>query len=93
MRYLALLVLLVGCSPYFIPGASLVLGPKFKEGDCITYLIELEDKNEFLQEDLSYRQIVKVGKVNYLFRYNFGPLNESPISRLDNIMTRIECPK
>ena len=59
MKLLILLALLIGCSK----------SPKFKEGDCTAEESDF-DKSEFLEEDITVRKVLKVGKRNYL--YEFG---------------------
>ncbi len=82
MRYLALLLLLVGCS-------EVVASPKFSIGDCVDS--NVYDGYEFIKPEPHIRKILKVGKENYLYLY--GSLQfESTIYLIDKFSEKVDCP-
>lgn len=93
MRYLALLLLVVGCSRYDIPFTSNVFGPKFKVGDCIDrvyHSYETEFINEVSYAPSHPRKILAIGNKNYL--YQFGSIkSEAPFNILDNYNIKVNC--
>lgn len=82
MRYLLLAIILTGCSQ----------SPKFAVGDCIVGT----GVRESWQQPERVEKIIAVGKENYLYEFTgrYGKIrNDFPIILMDNIETKVKCPK
>lgn len=97
MKYLVLLLLLVGCSDTKITMNGIVKVPKFKVGDCLEACTEPDMKDrEFLERQKGegicvYRKIIKVGKRNYLYTFYHGRLkDEFSIELTDEFQRKVD---
>lgn len=87
MKYLIVLLLLVGCDKYQFPLSSKIFGPKFKVGDCVKY----KDFDEF-----KFNIVKKIkGTLSGYYHYGYGENYElhgiSKIQLIDSNSIQVDC--